>query len=196
MQTYKIHICTHLDDLLAEYIAESREFCLIVVFLWQCQVHIILLLFEFLWSAQIPCKTWKKMLKQRGLSGTWQTCFGSFTGPGKSFAWHRANLDQMMIAVWCLTEAWRPNGDCLVMSYSWSCFQAWLAPRAKGENSPSRSYQVSRGWLQTTSNIEIELFSLGNDRKKFRQRFSGLPDSAKAKSINGILLVGFPHTYE
>ena len=79
------------------------------------------------------------------------------------------------------------------MSYSWSCFQAWLSPHAKGEKSPSRSYQVSCGWLQTTSNTEIKLFSLCNDRERFWQRFSGLPDSPKTKSINGILVVGFPH---
>lgn len=44
------------------------------------------------------------MLKQPGLSGIWYTWFGSFTGPGKSFAWQRANLEQIMIAFWYLTD--------------------------------------------------------------------------------------------
>ena len=104
MQTYKIHICTHLDDLLAEYIAEWREFCLIAVFLWQCQVHIICCCLSFCGVHKFLVRLEKTMLKQRGLSGTWHTWIGSFTGPGKSFAWHRANLDQMVIPSWCLTD--------------------------------------------------------------------------------------------
>lgn len=112
MQTYKIHICTHLDDLLAEYIAEWREFCLIAVFLWQCQVHIILLLFEFLWSAQIPCKTWKNNAETARSQ------------------WNMANM--LWVIHWtgqklCMAQSQsRPNDDCRLMSYRSLETKWWL----------------------------------------------------------------------